>query len=415
MLVLGVALLVSSAFYVSSFLAIIGLAIAFWGAILMYIKPVKQVPLTLLYASAEAISSNIERILAQSNLTQNGIYLPPKNLKTADDSLVFVPVFPNAALPTPEENTDKLYCNSKNGVLLTPPGLELSQLFEQGLGLPFTKTDLSFLQLSLPKLLVETLEVAESLEVKVVGSMIIVEVNGTLFASLCEQTGKYPRCHGQVGCLLSSALACAFAKSAGEPVTIVSELLDVEQGFMQLEFHIGAVVIVSDEDQFPIIFGKEFVPPVTMQVSELSLPPTEAPVIVVNEDNIKKKTGAEQSPKIVIDEDHIPKEKEASVPEVSAVTIAQPSTGEQETEAATENVIVVAEQPPIPVVTIKETDHEPSPEEAPKTEQPPVVVIVTRSPGDEEPSAPEDALTANRPSMNPKKLHKNLCPHLTIL
>jgi len=408
MLVLGIVLLVSSAFYVSSFLAIIGLAIAFWGAILLYIKPVKHVPLSLLYASAEAIASNIERILIELKLSQNGIYLPPKNLKNAEDSIVFVPASQHAVLPTPEENNDKLYCNSKNGVLLTPPGLELCQLFERGLGLPITKTDLSFLQTSLPKLLVETLEVAESLEVKIIGNTIIVEVNGTLFAPLCEQTGKYPRCHGQVGCLLSSALACAFAKSAGEPVTIESELLDVEEGFMQIEFHIGAVVIVSDDDEFPVIFGRE-VSPVTIQVApeEVALPPSETPIIVVNEDNIKKKPDTEPPPKIVIDEEHIPKEKEAPVPEVSAVIIAQTSTEEQETEAAPENVIVVAEQPTISVVTLKETDQEPRPEEAPKTEQaaeqPPMVVVVTRTPGDEEPSAPEGAVDSQPPINEPEE------------
>lgn len=96
MLVLGVALLLVSAFYASSFLSIVGLAILFWACILLYITPVKHVPLTLLQASADASMGNIERVITELNLTEKAIYLPPKNLKNIDSSLVFIPVPPNA-------------------------------------------------------------------------------------------------------------------------------------------------------------------------------------------------------------------------------------------------------------------------------------------------------------------------------
>ncbi len=120
MLLLGVALVAVSAFYASSFLAISGLAMIFWSAILFYIKPVKHVPLPLFNASAEAICSNIERVLIELNLTEKGIYLPPKSLKDVENSLVFVPFILKTPLPTSNETNERLFCNPRTGVFLTP-------------------------------------------------------------------------------------------------------------------------------------------------------------------------------------------------------------------------------------------------------------------------------------------------------
>jgi hypothetical protein len=91
---LGLSLIITSAIYASSFLAILGLAIIFWACILLYITPVKHVPLTLLQASADASTSNIERVITELNLTEKAVYLPPKNLKNINSSLIFIPISP---------------------------------------------------------------------------------------------------------------------------------------------------------------------------------------------------------------------------------------------------------------------------------------------------------------------------------
>ena len=142
MFILGLVLVIISMFYVSSFLAILGVALFFGGAILLYIAPTKQVPIAMLYAEAEVSASNIERIINESGTSLNGIYLPPRNLKTADSSIVFIPQKPKITLPSPDEINDSLITNRKDGVLIVPPGSALSRLFEKDLGFSFTKTNL---------------------------------------------------------------------------------------------------------------------------------------------------------------------------------------------------------------------------------------------------------------------------------
>ncbi|MCW4009023.1 MAG: hypothetical protein NWF05_00170 [Candidatus Bathyarchaeota archaeon] len=344
LLALGVALVVASAFYGSSFLAIIGLAIGFWAAILFYIKPVKHVPLSLFTASADSIFSNIERVLIELKLTSKGVYLPPKNLKDIESSLVFVPKHPKTSLPTSGETNEKLYCDQKNGVFFSPPGLELCRMFERELGVSFTKVDLAYLQEALPKLMVTNLEAAEALEINVIGNIVVVEATGTLFCQLCQKTDAQMLTHNQLGCLFSSAIACALAKAAGEPVIILREARNLSVNGMRIEYLIESPVVVLDEAAMPIIFGKDaerFKPPegfvptppeipievtcnvTTKEADREESPPPNVPVIVINPQAEEKDAGVIESkaevsivqeppiPVITINEEHLGKHAEA--------------------------------------------------------------------------------------------------------
>ena len=116
MLSLGVVIVATSAFYSSTYLALLGVAINFWGVILLYVTPSKHVPLTLLNASAEATSANIERLISELNLSEKGVYLPPKNLKNTESSLIFIPKTSKTPLP----QTKKL---ARSFTSLRPDGL----------------------------------------------------------------------------------------------------------------------------------------------------------------------------------------------------------------------------------------------------------------------------------------------------
>ena len=235
---IGVALTVLSALNGSSFLAILGVAIIFWGAFLLYITPSMHVPLTLLNASAEAAVANIEWVISELNLTEKGVYLPPKNLKNIESSLVFIPETFKTSFPTIEETNEKLLTNKKTGVFFIPPGSGLSRLFEEELGFSFTKTDLNQLQNKLPKILVEGMELAESVEILTQGNIVTLEITGSILDEICRETDSKSKTHMQVGCLLSSAIACALAKSTGEPITIQNETRNQETKITHIDYQI---------------------------------------------------------------------------------------------------------------------------------------------------------------------------------
>jgi len=250
MLLLCVGIVVTSAFYSSSFVAILGVTIIFWGATLLYVTPSKHVPLTLLNASAEPAAANIERLITELDLNEKAVYLPPKNLKNTESSLIFIPENPENPLPTPEETNEKLLSNEKTGafIFLTPPGVALCRLFENEMGFSFTKTDLNQIQTKLPKLLVEDMELAENAEIQIQGNTVTMEITGSVLNEICRQTDSQPKTHKQVGCLLSSAIACALAKATGKPVTIQNETRNQETKTTHIEYQ-----ITSTEDEAKLI------------------------------------------------------------------------------------------------------------------------------------------------------------------
>jgi len=220
MLALGIISLIASSFSSSYVLAFIGLGLTFWGALLLYVTPSKYVKLELLNSTASSSLVNIERILSTTESDLKGIYLPPRNLTDYTSSLIFIPAKPNEPFPKTEE-TSKTQLHSKNpsGTFVTPPGLALSKLFEKKLEKPFTETDLKGIQKELPRLF-EELQITKKMNIQSEGDTVTIEVTNHIFKDLCQETRKLPKTHEKVGCPLSSAIACALAKTTGKPVTI---------------------------------------------------------------------------------------------------------------------------------------------------------------------------------------------------
>jgi hypothetical protein len=238
-LILGIALVAISAVYASSFIAILGVAIVFWSALLLYIKPVKHVPLALLNASVISSTSNIERILSEANLTEKGRYLPPRYLKNFESSIIFIPEQPEQSMPKLEEVTEeKLLSPNRTVVFLTPPGLALSQLFEKQLGTSFTKNDLKFVQQKFSELIVERMEIAKTASLQIQNGRVTIELTGNVLSEICQETRNMPRTHAQVGCLLSSAIACVLAKATGKAVTIQKDEQSSDGKTTRIEYQI---------------------------------------------------------------------------------------------------------------------------------------------------------------------------------
>ena len=131
-------------------------------------------------------------------------------------------------MPTPQEtDTEKLHSKNPNGILLTPPGLGLSKLFEKKLGKSFTEIDLQDVQKELPKLF-EKLDIAKNTYIQTEENSVTVELGNHIFKGLCEETRKLEKTHETVGCPLSSAIACALAKATGKLVTIEKEMQSLD-------------------------------------------------------------------------------------------------------------------------------------------------------------------------------------------
>jgi len=237
----GAAALVASVIYVSQILAFMGLSLVFWGALLLYIQPEEYTRKALLDATALTSLEALSQIMQELNYEGKAIYLPPKYLKDPEANKIYIPKKKDGKLPTPElilKHQSQFFIKNPQGILLTPPGSQLTKLFEKTLGTSFTKTDLQYLQENMPKLFVEDLEIAEYLEIetrygktakKTADSVSLIQtkndtihmkITNSILQDLWKENRTLSHVHGRIGCPICSAIACALTKATGKPITI---------------------------------------------------------------------------------------------------------------------------------------------------------------------------------------------------
>lgn len=241
MFILGAIALIISILYTSTVLAFIGLSLAFWGALLLYVQDQDYTRTVLLDASTLPQLETLDQTLQELDYNGNAVYLPPRYFETPEKTKIYLPKQKDARLPKPEQiqkYENQMFIKNPQGILLTPPGSGLTELFEKTLGKSFTKVDVKYLQQNLPKLFIEDLEIAENLEIEIQdiksdptttypplktqtkNETIKAEITNSVFTETCKEAGKMPRICGTIGHPLLSAIACAIAKASGKPVTI---------------------------------------------------------------------------------------------------------------------------------------------------------------------------------------------------
>jgi hypothetical protein len=222
----GAVALTVSIIYTSSVLSIIGLGLIFWGIIFTYIRTEEYTKKALLDAIASSELTTLNQIIKELDYEGDAIYLPPKYLKDTEDYKVYVPKQKETRLPTPDETRtqeQQIFMKNSSGLLLTPPGAELTKLFEKTLDTNFTRVDLKYLQQKMPKLFIDDLEIAQNFEIETENNRIHVKIQNSQFKTLSSQTNQSSNTHCTLGSSLSSAIACAIAKTAGKAVIVEKE------------------------------------------------------------------------------------------------------------------------------------------------------------------------------------------------
>jgi hypothetical protein len=236
----GVIALAFSIDFTSLILAFIGLGLVFWGAILFYIRPEKYVKETVFVKTTLSSLVNLEQMLTELGYQGKGVYLPPKYLKDFESSKIYLSAQDSMKLPSLEQirdQEDKIFLKNL-GALITPPGMELSRLFEKTLGTSFMKVDLQYLEQNMPKLLIEDLEIAQKVEIKIESSRVHVRMESAIFKNLWKEAIKLQNVWFSLGDPLVSAIACALAKVTGKPVIIEKNQIGNEGQTIDIEYRI---------------------------------------------------------------------------------------------------------------------------------------------------------------------------------
>jgi hypothetical protein len=236
----GAIALITSIIYSSSIFAVIGLGLVFWGIIIKYITTEQYVKKTLLDTTTLSSLKIIDEMLKELNYNSKAVYLPPKYLREIESNKIYIPKHENIKLPTPEQilQEDKIFIRNPEAIVLTPPGNELTKLFEKTLNTIFAKVDLVYLEQNIPKLLIEDLEIAEDVKIEIENSIIRVRIENSIYKDICKETEKLSDTSRSLGCPISSAIACTLAKATGKPIIVSKHQTSEDGKIIDIEYEL---------------------------------------------------------------------------------------------------------------------------------------------------------------------------------
>lgn len=220
----GIAVIVFSLTFASTILAFIGLTLTFWGILFLLILPGKYVTSEVLDSMALSSLSALNKIIADSNCHGKAVYLPPypkdvyvpQHIRELKHGSVFISKKNDEVGSVIEQ----AFVKNPKGLRLIPPGLSLANLFEKELGVELFNTNLDFLIDTLPDVLVEDLELANDFKINSDKDLVHVEVSGLKCEDLCKEVSKLTNICPNLGCPLSSSIACILTKVTNKPVVI---------------------------------------------------------------------------------------------------------------------------------------------------------------------------------------------------
>jgi hypothetical protein len=230
-LVTGILALILAVYASSQILAFIGLGVTFWGALFLFITPVRYVESSLLTSTAASMYSTIDRIISDFKYAGKGYYVPPypqeaylpEHLKGLKDTIVFIAAQKNDTMPSIEETAQgKFLLTNPKGILIVPPGLGLLNQIKKKI--PATKIKLNELCEVLPRIILEDFNIAKDLTMHTEADRVKLTIHGSLYKNLYNPKNKLKSIY-ILGCPLTSAIACTLAITTGKAVTIQKTII----------------------------------------------------------------------------------------------------------------------------------------------------------------------------------------------
>lgn len=229
----GALVLIASYLATSTVLAFIGLGLAFWGGLFLFARPVRFVKSIILDSTAISSYATVDRIIEDLNCSGKPIYVPPypkeaylpDYLKGLKEMIVYIPSQDVVAIPSIEEMAKKHFIvTAPKGICIPAPGYGLVSLIEKELRHELGQIDTEQLFSSLPIVITRNLELAREFQISNEDDLVHVKILDSVYQDLYSTELGFKSIHS-VGCPLTSAVACALAKTTTKLVTIVRDVV----------------------------------------------------------------------------------------------------------------------------------------------------------------------------------------------
>jgi hypothetical protein len=206
--------------------AFIGLGLIFWGAILFYTRSDEYIKRILLHTTVLPSLFNLNQIIMELGYEGGAVYLPSKYFDNFESTRVYISLQNDQKLPRFERiqnEESKVFVKNPACMLMTPPGIELTRLFEKALNVNFAKVDLNYIEKAMPNLLIKDLEICQNVIIERNNNRIHVKIEHSNYQKVCSEVKKFSKIHGSLGCPFCSSIACILVEAIGCPIAIEKE------------------------------------------------------------------------------------------------------------------------------------------------------------------------------------------------
>jgi len=202
------------------FLSIIGISLAFFGSLLLYVKPINFIKQEIMGDVITSYFNAFENILSRFSINGETFHFSPATIREFNNIYVFIPSKKTVDLNTIFESSDLENIPKSVGYVISAPGLDLFKRLANVLKINFSIKGFNETYRKVADALVRYFEISKDVTFEVQEDVIKVDITNCIFSEVIERTSKSE--YYQIGDPLSSALACYLVMTHKKPVKINS-------------------------------------------------------------------------------------------------------------------------------------------------------------------------------------------------
>ena len=165
--------------------ALVGLGMIFWGMIVGYITSGEYVKLEVLESTNLSYLETLNEIVQKLHSKETAVFLPSKYLSNSKSNMIYFTENKTSELQSISEKMLETENNQgSKSRLMIAPGNQLLRLFEKTLGKKFTDGDFSFFETNIPRLLINELEIAQNVTIKIEENIVRVEIKNLITSEI---------------------------------------------------------------------------------------------------------------------------------------------------------------------------------------------------------------------------------------
>ncbi|MDQ3868146.1 MAG: hypothetical protein M3250_01150 [Thermoproteota archaeon] len=218
----------------STILTFIGLGLTLWGLLLIYVTQPTGIPRKVFDVFSFSMLKSIDAIVDELYHGDSVLHFYNANRNGLPQGYIYFTHRPNEAIRNYVQfNGQGISENDAHGTIILSPSQGLLDLFEKELNVNLAKIDFSFLERTLPVILVEELKLVDYFLIEANDDTFAIHFSGEPSVHLCKLINEKSKIGYRIGCPVCSVIALTLSKFTGRPIRIKQTIAEEDGSNMR--------------------------------------------------------------------------------------------------------------------------------------------------------------------------------------